>query len=97
VQSEYRTGLDSVCKIRPVRYKYKASNPDGISAEKEYLGVIAQEVQVALPEAIITRDDGYLTVDIDKINWAAINAIKELKAENDALRARLDAIEAKLK
>jgi hypothetical protein len=97
VQSEFKSGLEGISKIRPVRYKYKADNPDKIPADQVYLGVIAQEVQTALPEAIITRPDGYLTVDLDQIQWAAINAIKELKAENDDLRARLEALEAKVK
>lgn len=97
VQSEYKPGLDAISRIRPVSYQYKAGNPDNIPHDKVHLGVIAQEVQEALPEAIITRPDGYLTVDLDKINWAAINAIKELKAENDALKARLETENAGLR
>ena len=97
VQSTYNAGLEGISKIRPVRYRYKADNPDKLPADKVYLGVIAQEVQAALPDAVITRPDGFLTVDLDQIQWAAINAIKELKAENDDLRARLEALEAKIK
>jgi hypothetical protein len=108
IQSNYQPGLDAICGIQPLYFKYKADNPGDIPSQEEHLGVIAQEVQAVLPEAIITRPDGYLTVDLNKINWAAINAIKELKSENDALKARLetenatlrqrlDALEAKLK
>ena len=38
-------------------------------------------------------ESGYLQVNSDPILWAMLNAIKALKAENDALRARVSAIE----
>jgi len=56
-------------------------------------GVLAQEVEQVLPEAVSQQDGHYM------VNYAAlaplfIQAIKELKAENDALQARTAAAEA---
>jgi len=45
------------------------------------VGVIAQEVLEVLPEAVTTRDNGYLAVDYQKIVPLLIEAIKELSAK----------------
>ena len=54
-------------------------------------GVIAQEVESVIPECINVSVAGAKTVNSDPIMWAMVNAIKELSAENNALKARLDA------
>jgi len=55
------------------------------------LGVIAQEIESILPDVVKTESTGVKTVDPENITWYMINAIKELSAENTALKARLDA------
>ena len=97
VESVFQPGLSEVSRIRTVRYRYKKDNPDHLPSDVELIGVIAQEIQAIMPEAVITRPDGFFTVDLNKINWAVLNAVKELKEENDSLKLRLEAIEAKLK
>jgi hypothetical protein len=49
-------------------------------------GVIAQEILEVLPEAVTTRDNGYLAVHYDKLVPLLIEAIKELKAEVEDLK-----------
>ena len=46
--------------------------------EGEDVGVIAQEVEQVLPEAVTTRADGYLAVDYHKIIPLLVEAVKEL-------------------
>jgi len=54
------------------------------------IGVIAQEVLEVLPEAVITRDNGYLAVDYHKIVPLLIEAVKELSSKVDALEKNTD-------
>jgi hypothetical protein len=49
-------------------------------------GVIAQEILEVLPEAVTTRDNGYLAVHYEKLVPLLIEAIKELKEEINQLK-----------
>ena len=61
----------------------------GKSATIQEAGVIAQDVQSVLPEAVTQRDNGYLAVRYEKLVPLLIEAIKELSAEVEALKKRL--------
>jgi Chaperone of endosialidase len=50
------------------------------------VGVIAQEILEVLPEAVTTRDNGYLAVRYEKLVPLLIEAIKELKEEINELK-----------
>ena len=54
------------------------------------VGVIAQEVIEVLPEAVTTRDTGYLAVDYHKIVPLLVEAIKELSGKVDELQQKLN-------
>jgi hypothetical protein len=54
------------------------------------IGVIAQEIEKVLPEAVVTRDNGYLAVDYHKVVPLLIEAVKELSAKVDALEKNTD-------
>jgi hypothetical protein len=49
------------------------------------IGVIAQEIQKVLPEAVRERENGYLGVNYEKIIPLLIESIKELSAKIDRL------------
>jgi hypothetical protein len=49
-------------------------------------GVIAQEIREVLPEAVTTRDDGYMAVRYEQLVPLLIEAIKDLKAEINELK-----------
>jgi hypothetical protein len=59
---------------------------DGYFVRKNDIGVIAQDVQKVLPEAVRTREDGSLAVDYQKLVSLAFAAIAELKTEIEALK-----------
>jgi hypothetical protein len=61
---------------------------DGYFVRKNDIGVIAQDVQLVLPEAVRTREDGSLAVDYQKLVSLAFAAIVELKAEIEILKAK---------
>jgi len=51
------------------------------------VGFSAQEVQKVIPEIVSKGEDGYLSIEYGKIAPLLVEAIKELKAENERLRA----------
>jgi hypothetical protein len=59
---------------------------DGYFIQRQDIGVIAQDVQEVIPEAVREREDGSLAVDYPKLVSLAFAAIKELKAEVDTLK-----------
>ena len=94
------TGLDILNQIQVRNFEYRTvdeivdfDNPKAAVVEKEglQLGVIAQEIAEVLPEVVKTQSTGVKTVDPDNLTWYMVNAIKQLSAENNALKARLDA------
>ena len=54
------------------------------------MGLIAQEVEIILPELVDVDEEGYKTVRYGlELQMLAIQAIKELKAENDELKQEI--------
>ncbi|MFN0132857.1 MAG: tail fiber domain-containing protein [Phycisphaerales bacterium] len=93
--------LESIMQLRGVTYAWNESAPDHLQGQRD-IGFIADEVNAVLPE-IVARDDNGKPVGIDygKIAPVAVEAIKQLKSENDRmkadnadLRARLERLEA---
>jgi hypothetical protein len=96
VHGNYSKGLNEIIQLQPVSYSYKSGNELNLPASTEYFGFIAQDVQKIFPESITETSSGYLEFDMQPVNVALINAIKELKAENDQLKADIDKIIAHL-
>jgi endosialidase-like protein/trimeric autotransporter adhesin len=86
ITGEYTYGLEEIARLNPVTFYYKTENHRGLPSDKEYIGFIAQEVQKVFPEAVSEGPDGYLDFNMHPVNVAVVNAIKELKAENDDLK-----------
>src|ERR1700733_14505072 len=91
LDGNFNEGLSEVLKIRPVRYRYKPDNAMGIRDGEEHVGVVAQEVQKIIPEAVTENSKGYLLVNNDPVIWAMLNAIKEQQREIRALKSELRA------
>jgi endosialidase-like protein len=85
----FTSGLSQVLKINPVRYRYKPDNAMGIHDPEEHIGVVAQEVQRIIPEAVTENSKGYLLVNNDPIIWSMVNAIKEQQGEFRQQQAEL--------
>ena len=77
LHGNFNSGLDKVLKINPIRYRYKEDNPLGIRDADEHIGLVAQEVQKVIPEAVTENSRGFLLVNNDPIIWAMLNAIKQ--------------------
>lgn len=97
--------LDKLAKLEPVSYKFNFQN----EKDSESYGFLAQDVQNLFPNMVSTNpgrngQPSSLMVNYSGLGVIAIKAVQEqqtqinqLKSENADLRARLDAIEAKLK
>lgn len=54
------------------------------------IGFIAQEVEIILPELVSETDDGYKALNYPQITAVLVNAVKELKKENDVLQKQIN-------
>jgi endosialidase-like protein len=86
--------LTQLTALQPVHYFWRATEfPDRHFGDAQAYGLIAQDVERVLPELVVTNKDGYKAIDYSKLPLLTIQAVKELKAENDELKRRLAAIE----
>tara|TARA_Y100000310_G_scaffold154607_1_gene154124 strand:+ start:124 stop:525 length:402 start_codon:yes stop_codon:yes gene_type:complete len=84
--------LDKVTRLNGYTFAWHLSaNPHRLpeSNDRE-AGIIAQELQEVLPECVLERHDGFLAVRYDQLAPLLIEAIKDLKAEVDELKEKLD-------
>ena len=90
---DYSKSLQALKQLRTVTYNYNDVSPLGAQTEhKTFTGLIAQEVeQTAFAGMVKTDTDGYKSLDSSELVYALINAVKELSAEVDALKAQLNA------
>lgn len=96
VTEKYSNGLREIASIETVKYRYKENNAKGVESKTEYTGVLAQDVQKLIPEAVKEDRDGFLSLNTTPIFWAMVNAIKELfetKADKADTEARLEKLE----
>ena len=99
VGKENTAGLDKVRQLKVFNYTFKKD-----TTKTPHVGVIAQDLQKVFPNAVKKGADGFLTIRMEDMFYAVINAIKELdrrvttlEKENKELKVRLDKLEAKLK
>lgn len=77
--------LDKVSQLNGVTFTRTTDN-------KRSTGVIAQEVEAVLPEAVNTDEEGMLSVKYGNMVGLLIEAVKELKEENAAMKAEIAAL-----
>ncbi|MFH1335282.1 MAG: tail fiber domain-containing protein [Candidatus Zixiibacteriota bacterium] len=95
ISANYECGLTEISQLKPVRYSYKKENELGLPSSEEFVGLVAQDVQGVIPDAVKRDDNGYLMLNNDPVIWAMLNAIKALKAENELLRKRVEVLESR--
>lgn len=89
--------LETICSIPVQTYKYIDQ-----ADEDKTLGVVAQDVQAVAPELVDESNWGTeeepkmrLSIYQTDLQYALMKCIQELSAKNDALEARIAALEAK--
>ena len=91
VKEEYKKGLEQIRNIVPKLFVYKSDKEKNVR-----LGVIAQELQKVLPEAVVKNGDGYLIVHQEYIQYALLNAVKQLDKIVQSLITEVKTMVAKL-
>lgn len=79
--------LEKVASLDGITFNWK--DESGKKTDKRESGVIAQQIQEVLPEAVAVRNDGNLGVRYEKIIPLLIEAIKDLQKEIVTLKTKL--------
>ncbi|MBI3419684.1 MAG: tail fiber domain-containing protein [Proteobacteria bacterium] len=80
--------LDKVLQLHGLNYQWRSNHAKDV-------GLAAQDVEKVFPE-LVSHTGDLKGVDYAKIVAPLIEAIRELKHENDALRGKVDALEARM-
>ena len=91
----YEEGLSQIIQIQPVWFRYNGKA--GLPVNKRFVGVIAQDMQIIAPYTVgefmdqdsTGKQKKYLDYDGSAIVYMLVNAVKELKAQNDLLRQEM--------
>jgi len=88
--------LEAIKKLNGVLFNWKdewinkQGGEDGYFVRKKDVGVIAQEVEKVLPEAVAQRKDGIKAVKYDRLTCLLIEAVKQLQDKVDSLTSKGD-------
>ena len=91
VGKENTSGLDKIRQLKVFNYVYKKD-----TTKTPHVGVIAQDLQKVFPNAVKKGADGFLTIRMEDMFYAVINAIKELDMKYQAQEKRIDALERRI-
>jgi hypothetical protein len=90
--------LDRIAKLQPVHFDWKAKEyPEYHFGPALSSGLIAQEVEKVFPEMVSVDGRGYKMVNYSELPYLLLGAVRELKAENDAMRTENDAKEEEIR
>ena len=77
--------LDVVSEIPTKYFTWKSDE-----SKTEHIGTSAQEIQKLYPDLVAENEDGVLSVDYARLSIIALAAIKELKAQIDELKSKIN-------
>lgn len=77
--------LDVVSEIPTKYFTWKSDE-----SKTEHIGTSAQEIQKLYPDLVTENEDGVLSVDYTRLSIIALAAIKELKAQIDELKSKIN-------
>ena len=83
------SALDKIVKLRGVTFNWNPSKKPSADKKLQY-GFIAQEVEKIFPELVTTDSEGFKSLNYIGIVPVLTEAVKELKKENDELRAMIN-------
>jgi hypothetical protein len=88
--------LEKISKLRGVTFEWKEPQKHGNRTGMQ-MSMIAQDVEKVFPKWVKEDSEGYKVLETVGLDALAIEGIKELKKENDALEAKNAQLEARIK
>lgn len=89
--------LDKVARLQPVHFYWRADEfPKRHFGGEQSYGLIAQEVEEVLPELVTKDKEGYRAVNYSKLPLMMLQAIKEMKGEQDTLKQQNATLQTRL-
>jgi hypothetical protein len=83
------TDPEKVFQLEPVKFDWKTTGVEDI-------GLIAEDVEKVIPDLVVYDSEGRPHgVRYDRITLYLLDVVKDLKAQNDALKSRIEALESK--
>jgi hypothetical protein len=101
--SPITSSLDKTTKLQGVAFTWNTTDfPNRFFTNTPQIGLIAQDVEIVMPEVVNTDNNGFKSVEYDKLTALLIEAIKELNQKviaQDSLigiqNAKIQALEGK--
>jgi hypothetical protein len=87
--------LESFLRLQGVSYEWQEPQKHGDLTGKQR-GFIAQDVERVFPDWVTTDADGYESLSVNAYPAVAVEAFREVKQRNDALKARLETLHDRL-
>jgi hypothetical protein len=84
-----RGALSKLLRLRGVSFEYNETAQGLGCPAGARMGMIAQDVEKVIPEWVQVSEHGYRELDIQGFEALAIEALREMKSENDQLRAEV--------
>ena len=91
VGKENTDGLAKLRQLKIFNYTFKKDEK-----KTPRVGVMAQDLQKIFPNAVKKGADGFLTIRMEDMFYAVINAIKELDAKYQAQEKRIESLEKRI-
>jgi len=87
--------LDKLDQINGVTFDWNDTyNSNEHIKSGHNIGVIAQEVEKVFPQIVSTGiESGYKSVSYDQLTAVLLEAVKELKAQNEEIQKRIEFLE----
>ena len=81
-------GLSIISKLRPVKYDFigKDEYLTKFSKNTKEIGLLAQELEAVLPDAVITDEEGKKLINYTALIPVLIDAVKKLQTEVNTLK-----------
>lgn len=87
-----KSALDKLLRLRGVTFEWKEPEKQG-NLVGQQMGLVAQEVEEVFPQWVDADAEGYKNLTVKGFEALTIEAFKELKADYEALRFRIEALE----